>query len=73
MYSLCRRRRKTGRFRLDRRVITLEDWALVRRLAAEVVPKAGIADRLGISRTTVLKAVASDSGGQASVSRRRDW
>jgi transposase len=41
-------------------VITLEDWALIRRLAAEQVPKAVIARRLGISRTTVVKAVASD-------------
>jgi hypothetical protein len=42
-------------------VITLEDWALIRRLAAEGVPKARIADRLGISRTTVIKAVSSDA------------
>jgi transposase len=42
-------------------VITLEDWALIRRLAAEGVPKARIAARLGISRTTVVKAVQSDS------------
>jgi transposase len=42
-------------------VITLEDWALIRRLAAEGVPKARIAARLGISRTTVVKAVASQS------------
>jgi hypothetical protein len=42
-------------------VITLEDWALIRRLAAEGVPKAQIAVRLGVSRTTVVKAVASDS------------
>jgi len=42
-------------------VITLEDWALIRRLAAEGVPKARIAQRLGISRTTVIKAVTSDS------------
>jgi hypothetical protein len=42
-------------------VITLEDWALIRRLAAEGVPKAQIAARLGISRTTVVKAVGSDS------------
>jgi transposase len=41
-------------------VITLEDWALIRRLAAEGVPKARIAQRLGISRTTVIKAVNSD-------------
>jgi hypothetical protein len=42
-------------------VITLEDWALIRRLAAEGVPNARIADRLGISRTTVIKAVKSDA------------
>jgi hypothetical protein len=42
-------------------VITLEDWALIRRLAAEGVPKARIADRLGISRTTVIKAVSSEA------------
>jgi hypothetical protein len=42
-------------------VITLEDWALIRRLAAEGVPKAQIAQRLGISRTTVIKAVSSDA------------
>ncbi|MBW9112015.1 IS21 family transposase [Microbacterium trichothecenolyticum] len=42
-------------------MITLEDWALIRRLAAEGVPKARIAGRLGISRTTVIKAVNSDS------------
>jgi hypothetical protein len=42
-------------------VITLEDWALIRRLAAEGVPKAQIAVRLGISRTTVVKAVASQA------------
>src|SRR5439155_7330291 len=35
------------------------DWALIRRLAAEGVPKARIAQRLGISRTTVTKAVNS--------------
>ncbi|MEO5661750.1 MAG: IS21 family transposase [Nocardioides sp.] len=42
-------------------MITLEDWALIRRLAAEGVPKARIAERLGISRTTVIKAVNSDA------------
>jgi hypothetical protein len=41
--------------------MTLEDWALIRRLAAEGVPKTRIAERLGISRTTVIKAVQSDS------------
>lgn len=39
----------------------MEDWALIRRLAAEGVPKARIARRLGISRTTVIKAVSSDA------------
>lgn len=38
----------------------MEDWALIRRLAAEGVPKAAIARRLGISRNTVAAAVASD-------------
>lgn len=37
----------------------MEDWALIRRLAAEGVPKTKIAARLGISRTTVIKAVGS--------------
>ena len=38
----------------------MEDWALIRRLAAEGVPKAAIARRLGIARNTVTAAVASD-------------
>ena len=38
----------------------MEDWALIRGLAAEGVPKARIAERLGISRTTVLKAIRAD-------------
>ena len=38
----------------------MEDWALIRRLAAEGVPKAAIARRLGISRNTVIKAVTSN-------------
>lgn len=42
-------------------MITSEDWALIRRLAAEGVPKARIAQRLGISRGTVIKAVNSDA------------
>lgn len=45
----------------DWRVITLEDWALIRRLAAEGVPKAQIARRLGIARGTVISAVKSDA------------
>jgi hypothetical protein len=44
----------------DWRVITVKDWALIRRLAADGMPKAGIARKLGVSRTTVLKAVASE-------------
>ncbi len=39
----------------------MEDWALIRGLAAEGLPKAQIAQRLGISRTTVIKAVKSGS------------
>lgn len=39
----------------------MEDWALIRRLAAEGTPHAAIARRLGISRTTVVKAVASQA------------
>lgn len=39
----------------------MEDWALIRRLAAEGVPKAQIARRLGIARGTVITAVRSDS------------
>lgn len=38
----------------------MEDWALIRRLAAEGVPNARIAVRVGISRNTVAKAIASD-------------
>lgn len=40
----------------------MEDWALIRRLhLGEGVPKAQVAARLGISRNTVAKAVASSS------------
>ena len=39
----------------------MEDWALIRRLAADGVPNTRIAERLGISRTTVIKAVNSDA------------
>ncbi|WP_460580090.1 helix-turn-helix domain-containing protein [Humibacter ginsengisoli] len=45
-------------------MITLEDWALIRRLAPEGEPKAKIAASLGISRTTVVKAVNSESPPQ---------
>ena len=41
-------------------MITLEDWALIRRLyVSEKLPKAQIARQLGISRNTVAKAIAS--------------
>jgi len=41
-------------------VITLEDWALIRRLhASERLPQAQIARQLGISRNTVAKAIGS--------------
>lgn len=40
-------------------VITLEDWALSRRLVKEGVPTSRIASDLGISRTTDVKAAAS--------------
>ena len=33
----------------------MEDWALIRRLAADGVPKARIAERLGISRWQAYK------------------
>ena len=39
----------------------MEDWALIRRLAGEGVAKAQIATSLGVSRTTVYAALASDS------------
>jgi len=42
----------------------MEDWALIRRLASEGVPKAAIARRLGVARNTVSKAVASDGPPQ---------
>ena len=34
---------------------------MIRRLSAEGVPKAAIARRVGVSRTTVVKAVASSA------------
>lgn len=37
----------------------MEDWALIRRLVNDGVPKAQIARDLGISRTTVVRAAAS--------------
>ena len=40
-------------------VISVEDWALIRRLVADGVPQRQVARDLGISRTTVAAAVAS--------------
>ncbi len=38
----------------------MEDWALIRRLDAEGVPKAAIARKLGGLTNTVIKAVGSN-------------
>ena len=42
-------------------VITLEDWALIRRLVADGVPQRQVARDLAIGRSTVARAVASTS------------
>ncbi|HZC50874.1 MAG TPA: IS21 family transposase [Mycobacterium sp.] len=41
-------------------MISVEDWALIRRLVADGVPRRQVARRLGIGRATVDRAVASD-------------
>jgi hypothetical protein len=41
-------------------VISVEDWALIRRLVADGVPQRRVARQLGIGRSTVARAVASD-------------
>jgi Mu transposase-like protein/helix-turn-helix resolvase-like protein len=38
----------------------VEDWALIRRLVADGVPQRQVARQLGIGRSTVARAVASD-------------
>ncbi|WAL45291.1 helix-turn-helix domain-containing protein [Rhodococcus pyridinivorans] len=38
----------------------MEDWALIRRLVADGVPRRQVARDLGIGRATVVRAVASD-------------
>ena len=44
------------------RVISVEDWAEIRRLhRAEGMPIKAIARRLGVSRNTVRRALAEDS------------
>jgi hypothetical protein len=40
-------------------VISVEDWALIRRLVADGVPRRQVARQLGIGRATVDRAVAS--------------
>jgi len=42
-------------------VISVEDWALIRRLVADGVPQRQVARQLGIGRSTVARAVASDA------------
>jgi hypothetical protein len=41
-------------------VISVEDWALIRRLVADGVPQRQVARQLGIGRSTVARAVRSD-------------
>jgi transposase len=41
-------------------VISVEDWALIRRLVADGVPRRQVARRLGVGRATVDRAVASE-------------
>jgi transposase len=41
-------------------VISVEDWALIRRLVADGIPQRQVARQLGIARATVAAAVASD-------------
>jgi len=38
----------------------VEDWALIRRLVADGVPQRQVARDLGVGRSTVARAVASD-------------
>src|SRR5215469_7042990 len=41
-------------------VISVEDWALIRRLVADGVPQRQVARQVGIGRSTVARAVASE-------------
>src|SRR5215470_4056869 len=41
-------------------VISVEDWALIRRLVADGVPQRRVARQLGVGRSTVARALASD-------------
>jgi hypothetical protein len=41
-------------------VISVEDWALIRRLVADGVPQRQVARDLGVGRATVARASSSD-------------
>ena len=41
-------------------MISVEDWALIRRLVADGVPQRRVAKDLGVGRSTVARALASD-------------
>ncbi|MCW2811987.1 MAG: Integrase catalytic region [Friedmanniella sp.] len=41
-------------------VISVEQWALIRRLVADGVPQRQVAKDLGVGRSTVARALASD-------------
>ena len=41
-------------------MISVEDWALIRRLVADGIPQRQVARQLGIGRSTVERALASD-------------
>jgi Helix-turn-helix domain of resolvase len=56
----CRRRSTTRLPRQIGWVISVEDWALIRRLVADGVPQRQVARGLGIGRSTVERALASD-------------
>jgi hypothetical protein len=42
-------------------VISVEDWALIRRLVADGVPQRQVARQLGVGRSTVARVAASDT------------
>jgi DNA invertase Pin-like site-specific DNA recombinase len=46
-------------------VISVKDWALIRRLVAEGVPQRQVARDLGIGRSTVARALALDRRARA--------
>jgi transposase len=45
-------------------VISVEDWALIRRLVADGLPQRQVARQLGVDRKTVARAVSSASPPQ---------